>query len=74
MRIYILYIYIYIYIIGVMGHGLFLMTDLYIFYYRCYNDSTKYIYIYIIYIIYLCINVANRPSADGLHTLLYILI
>ena len=33
--IYILYI-IYIYIIGVMGHGLFLMTDLY-------ND-TKYIY------------------------------
>ena len=34
-----IYIYIYqIYIIGVMGHGLFVMTDLY-------NDNILYIYI-----------------------------
>ena len=48
-----------------MGHGLFVMTDLY-------NDN-KYICIYIIYIYNICLNVANRPSADGLHTFSHII-
>ena len=44
-------IYIYIYIIGVMGQGLFVLTDLY-------NDNI-YICIYIIYIYNICINVGQ---------------
>ena len=55
-------LYVYVYIIGVMGLSLFVLKDLY-------HDNI-YIYIYIIYIYNMCINVANRPSADGLHTFL----
>ena len=45
-----------------MGLSLFVWKNLY-------NDNI-YISIYIIYIYNVHINVANRPSADGLHTFL----